>query len=311
MIGKIQRLNLREVWKHEGNFTTWLEENIDILNEVADLNLTAAEREKAAGAFSVDLVAEDDDGNLVVVENQMEKSDHDHLGKVITYLTAIDAKAAIWIVADPRPEHVTAITWLNESRLAAFYLLKLESIQIGESPAAPLLTLIVGPSEEGHEVGDTKKKLAERHVLRRKFWTTLLGRAKTKTKLHAGLSPTDYSWIGTGAGKGGLAYNYVITQHESKVELYIDRGKDSEEESKAIFDTLAKHSQEIEKVFGVPLSWERLEGKRACRIAKHITLGGYRDDETKWPEIQDAMIDAMVRLENALRPFVAKLKAGG
>jgi len=310
MIGKIQRRNLHEVWKHETDFTAWLEDNIDVLNEVVDLNLTGAEREKAAGVFSADLVAEDGDGNLVVIENQMEKSDHDHLGKVITYLTVIDAKAAIWIVGDPRPEHITAINWLNESRLSSFYLLKLEAIQIGESSPAPLLTLIVGPSEEGHEVGDTKKELAERHVLRRKFWTALLERAKTRTKLHAGLAPSVYSWISTGAGKSGLAYTYAMTQHGSKVELYIDRGKGCQEENKALFDDLKSDQAEIETAFGGPLSWERLDGKRACRIAKHFELGGYRDDESKWPALQDTMIDAMIRLEKALRPQIAKLKVG-
>ena len=310
MIGKIQRLDLRQVWKDEREFTKWLEENIDALNDEVGLNLSGAEREKAAGAFSVDLVAEDDDGNLVVIENQMEKSDHDHLGKLITYLTAIDAKAAIWIVAVPRSEHVTAINWLNESRLASFYLLKVEAIQIGPSPPAPLLTLIVGPSEGSQEVGDTKKQLAERHILRRKFWTSLLERAKAKTKLHAGVSPSVYGWIATGAGKGGLAYTYAITQHDSKVELFISRGKGSQEENKVIFDTLKEHQQEIEEPFGGPLAWERLDTKQACRIAKYFGLGGYRDEESKWPSIQDAMIDGMIRLEKGLHPQIAKLKVG-
>ena len=145
MIGKIQRLPLREVWKHEArDFTKWLQDNIDILNEVLDLSLSSAESERTAGDFSVDLVAEDESGNPVIIENQLEKSNHDHLGKLITYLVAIGAKTAIWIVANPRPEHVSAITWLNETSAADFYLLKVEAIQIGESQPAPLLTLIVG-----------------------------------------------------------------------------------------------------------------------------------------------------------------------
>ena len=116
MIGKIHRVGLREVWKHEAfDFTT----------------------------------------------NQLERSNHDHLGKLITYLTAIGAKVAIWIVADPRPEHVSAISWLNESSSASFYLLKVEAIKIGDSEPAPLLTLIVGPSEEARELGETKKGISE------------------------------------------------------------------------------------------------------------------------------------------------------
>jgi hypothetical protein len=253
MIGKIQRVPLREVWRHEAlEFTRWLQDNIDVLNDVLDLPLSNAEREHSAGDFNVDLVAEDEAGNPVIIENQLEKSNHDHLGKLLTYLVAIGAKTAIWIVADPRPEHVNTITWLNESSAAAFYLLKIEGIKIGDSPPAPLLTLIVGPSEETREVGVTKKELAERYSIRERFWAQLLEKAKEKTKLHATISPGQYGWVGTGAGRRGLGFNYSVRQHEAKVELYIDRGKDAEQENKAIFDTLAKSKESIEAAFGGP-----------------------------------------------------------
>ena len=210
-IGKLSRVPLREVWRHEAlDFTTWMQDNIDVLNEVIDLNLENVEREQSAGTFSVDLVAEDDSGNPVIIENQLEKSDHDHLGKLITYLTAIGASSAIWIVANPRPEHVNAISWLNEASSASFYLLKVEAIKIGESSPAPLLTLIVGPSAEGREVGEKKRELKERHIIRRRFWTELLEKAKSKTNLHANISPGKDSWIGAGSGKQGLGFNYVI-----------------------------------------------------------------------------------------------------
>jgi len=307
VIGKIERVPLREVWRHEAlDFTTWLEGNLDVLNDVLDITLSGAEREQSAGSFSVDLVAEDESGMPVIIENQFGKSDHDHLGKLITYLTAIDAKAAVWIVSDPRPEHVAAITWLNESATAAFYLVKLEAIRIAESAAAPLLTLIVGPSEEGREAGRTKKDLAERYAIRERFWTQLLVTASTKTRLHANISPSQQGWIATGAGKQGLRYDYVVRQNDADVELYIDRGKDTEAENKTIFDSLARSREAIEADFAEPLDWQRLEGKRACRIKKDVDLGGYRDEE-KWPQIHDAMIDAMIRLEKALKAHISRL----
>src|SRR5690348_6363389 len=132
MIGKLQRVTLRDVWKHEAlDFTRWLEEHIEELSEVVGLRLRNVEREKAAGSFSVDLVAEDERGDLVVIENQLEKSNHDHLGKVITYLTTMQAKTAIWIVSEARTEHINAVSWLNESTSASFYLLTLEAVRIG------------------------------------------------------------------------------------------------------------------------------------------------------------------------------------
>lgn len=308
IIGKLQRVSLREVWKHEAyDFTTWLQSNIDVLNDLLDLNLANPEREQSAGSFSVDLVAEDESGNPIVIENQLEKSDHDHLGKLLTYLAAFQAKTAIWIVADPRPEHVQAIAWLNESVAASFYLVKVEAVRIGESLPAPLLTLIVGPSQESREVGETKKEIAERFPLRYRFWTQLLETAKGRTKLHANTSPSQHNWLGTNAGVRGLGFNYSIRQHEATAELYIDRGKEAEDENKEIFDKLLSAQDTIESTFGGPLEWERLEGKRACRIRKTITTGGYRNQEEEWSAIHASMIDAMVRLEQAFKPHLNKL----
>jgi hypothetical protein len=306
MIGKLQRVSLREVWKDEArDFTPWLQGNIEVLNEVLDFTLTSVEREQTAGDFSVDMTAEDESGNIVIIESQLEKSDHDHLGKIITYLTAIGAKYAIWITSDPRPEHVAAINWLNESTAASFYLLKVEAIQIGDSLPAPLLTLIVGPSQEGKIAGVTKKDIAERDELRYRFWSGLLERAKGMMQLFTNISPGRYSYISAGAGRSGLSFLYNIRKHDAMIQFYIDRGK--VEENKGIFDRLDATKSTIVQDFGESLEWEHPEGKRAYGITKTITLGGYRDDEAKWPEIQDAMITAMIRLEKSLRPYIEDL----
>jgi hypothetical protein len=308
-IGKLERVALREVWVHEAyDFTQWLQQNIDVLNSALDLNLVNVDREQTAGSFSIDLVAEDEGGGTVIIENQLEKSNHDHLGKLITYLTGMGAKAAIWIVSDPRPEHIAAVTWLNESGSAAFYMVKIEAVRIGESPAAPLFTLIVGPSDETKDVGQTKKEIAERYGIRKRWWTMLIERSAKVNKLHAHITPGEYSWTGASSGIRGLNFNYVVTQDECAAELYIDRGKDATEENKAIFDQLFAHKHEINAAFGEPLSWERLEGKRACRIRHTQTGGGYRSPEDQWPILQDAIIKDMDRLEKALRPHLKQLK---
>jgi len=307
MIGKVDRVKLREVWKHEArDFTKWLEENIDVLNDITNLDLVSAEREKSAGKFSVDLVAEGADGGTVVIENQLEKSNHDHLGKLITYLTSIEAKIAIWIVSDPRPEHIRAISWLNESSSAAFYLIKVEAIQIGKSVPAPLFTLIVGPSEESKDIGQAKKEISERNKLRHKWWSKLLEYSNSKTKLFNNISPSEYSWIGKGSGMRGVTYNFMITKNESGVEIYIDRGKDADEENENIFNTLYKSKEKIETNLGSKLDWQRLEGKRACRIKIYVK-GGYRDSEEEWNAIHTKLVDIMIRFEKAFKPYIQKL----
>ena len=307
MIGKLQRVAIREVWKHEAlDFTTWLRDNIDILNDVLGFELSGAESEQSAGSFNVDIVAEDGNGNPVIVENQYGKTDHDHLGKILTYLTMLDAKTAIWIVEDPRPEHVKAFGWLNESTSGSFYLIKIEAVTIGDSPPAPLFTVIVEPSEEAREVGVIKKDIAERYFIRKDFWAGLLEKMKSKSKLFSNISPGQYNWIGTGSGIRGLGFNFAIRQHDGSVELYIDRGKDSKEDNEAIFDALFEDKVEIEEKFGGELVWEKLSSKRACRISKKIAIGGYRDED-KWPEQQDAMVNAMINFSKAFKPFLKKL----
>ena len=307
-IGKLQRVHLREVWRHEAyDFTQWLQENIDILNESLDLELVSAEREQAAGAFSIDIVAESSDGDTYVIENQLEKSNHDHLGKVITYLTSMKARGAIWIVSEPRQEHVNAMAWLNEASSADFYLVKVEAVRIGNSPAAPLLTLIVGPSAEAKEAGRAKQELAERYDIRKKWWSQLV--KLPGAQLHAHITPGTAAWIGASSGTRGLGYNYCLTQTSGGAELYIDRGKDCEEENEAIFDQLLQSKDQVQGAITFPLSWQRLDGRRACRLRIDLP-GGYRSPESEWPEIQQRMTDAMTQLEAALKPVLRGLQLG-
>ena len=310
MIGKIKKVALREIWKDEAkDFTTWLADNIDTLNEALESNFSVQETEKAVGSFSLDIIAEDSDGRFVIIENQLEKTDHDHLGKVLTYLTNLDAKTAIWITSNPREEHIKAINLLNEytPEDIAFYLVKVEAIRIGDSIPAPLFSVIAEPTEITKEVGREKKEYAERHHLRKEFWTELLEKAKKKTKLHANVSPAIYHWVGAGAGKSGIGYNYAITNTYGSAEIYLDRGKDFPLLNKERFDQLYKHKSQVEKIFGESLEWERLDKKRASRIIYRIQGVGLKDRE-RWTELEDKMIDAMVRLEAATKSFIKDLK---
>ncbi|GBC96746.1 hypothetical protein HRbin16_02555 [bacterium HR16] len=311
-VGRLQRVPLREIWAHEAqNFTTWLTKNLDILEEVTGLRLSPVEREKRAGAFFADILAEDENGNLVVIENQLGSTDHEHLGKLITYMSNLDVKTAIWIASAPRVEHEKAVNWLNEVSPAdtAFFLLKIEAVRIDDSPPAPLFTVIAGPSSEQREIGNARKEFAERHRLRWAFWEQLLDRVrKRELSLFERISPSTQHWISAGAGRSGIGYAFVIRMESAQVEIYIDTG--DEDENKRIFDTLRARKEAIEQAFGGELDWQRLEGKRACRIRYLIEGGGLQDKE-RWEQIQENMIDAMIRLENAFRRPIRELRMRG
>lgn len=309
MIGKIQRVPLREVWKHEAqDLTCWLEENIDVISEQIGITLTNVEREKEAGAFWVDLVAEDENGSMVIIENQLARSDHDHLGKVITYLVAMDAKTAIWITPDPRPEHIRAISWLNESTPASFYLFKLEAVRINDSIPAPLLIRIVGPTPEGRVIGERKMERAEREGEMYRFWSQFLDSSRGKLNLYARVMPGNQTFLNAGSGLGGVVYAFTPMKHAVNIDLYIDRGSGSHDWNLAVFRQLEASREEIERDFGGPLSWLELEGKQACKIRASVdTARGYRD-ESEWPAIFALMTETMIRFERAFAPKIRALK---
>jgi hypothetical protein len=308
-VSRVKQVPLREVWEHEAkDFTAWLAANIDYLNEQIGLDVTILKREAVVGDFAADLLGEDDNGP-VVIENQLERTDHDHLGKLLTYLAMIGAKTAIWITAEPREEHAEALEWLNASTPAdvSFYLIRVSAIRIDGSPAAPLFTLEVGPAEVVKASGEEKRELAERHHLRKQFWTEMLEYAGTQTDIFGNISPRFDHWIGIGGGKSGLAFNFTIFQDHAGCELYLDRGKGYDELNKQRFDELHSHKAEIETAYGGPLEWQRLDHRRASRIKIPDIEGGGLPERESWPKLHVAMVDAMVRLRNALKPFIDDL----
>lgn len=304
-IAKLEPVDVRQLWAHEGRgFSVWLADNLGTLAERLGLTLQNPVREKEVGRFSLDVLAETDGGVQVIIENQLDVTDHDHLGKVLTYLSNLEAKIAIWIAGEVREEHAEAIRWLNEFTPAdmAFYLVKLEAFRINGSAPAPHFSVVACPTETGRGVGQEKKELAEREVLRLQFWSQLLEQAKKNGILwHEQRSPSKDSWLSAGAGiRAGVALSYLIwSEKESGVELYIDTG--DKDENKKIFDGLRAKQQSIEHAFGASLSWERLDDKRASRLRYVMNDGGLTDAKDRWSEIQDKIIDAMDRLAKAVK----------
>lgn len=204
-------------------------------------------------------------------------------------------------------ELTTAVMWLNQHDLDV-KCVRLKPYQHEGRVFVDVQQIIPLPEAADYQVKIREKQRqdreerAERFDLRREFWTELLSRARGQTTLHANSSPGEYHWIGASAGRRGFLYSYVIRKHEGSVELYIDLG--DVEQNKAFFDSLLAKRDEIEASFGAPLTWQRLDNRRACRI-KHTIAGGYRDTPDIVTKVQDEMIASMVRLDKTLRPLIA------
>lgn len=307
-IGKIEIVPIRQAFGHEAaNFTVWMEQNIDALSERIGIKLTVLERERSVGSFSLDLFCEDENGDAVIIENQLERTDHDHLGKLLTYMINLEAKTAIWVATEVRPEHQRVIDWLNEATGAntSFYFVKVEAIRIGLSPYAPLFTVLSRPDEQTREIGEQKKELAERHGIRKEFWTQLLERSRYKTDLGSSRSPTHDHWLSLATGRSGINFNYLILKDGAAIDMYIDVG--DYERNKAIFDELFRNKEAIEAEFGDELEWRRLDDKRASRIVRVFKDQGSLRERENWDALQDTLIDAMIRFDSTLRKRIRKL----
>lgn len=215
----------------------------------------------------------------------------------------------VLVSANFSKELTTAVMWLNKRELD-IRCIRLTPYQDNGRVLVDVQQVIPLPEAAEYQIKirekeqKERKEKAERFPLFR-FWESLLALGERRTALHARMSPSERPYMGVGAGIGGVGFWYNLSQHGSRVELYIHRGDVTT--NKKIFEELLSHKDEIEGVFGEPLSWQRLDKKIASRIAYEMTLGGYKDDEATWQTIQTAMIDAMVRLEKALSPFIAGL----
>jgi len=202
-------------------------------------------------------------------------------------------------------ELTTAVLWLRD-RDIDIRCIRMRPYQDGQKHLIDVQQIIPLPEaqeyqvqlREKEQVG--RKKRAERYDVRLKFWEGLVSIARSHNTRHANIKPGSYHWLGASSGIRGLGFNYAIVKEYGIAELYIDRGEVGE--NKRIFDQLLSHRQEVEERFGSVLAWERLDGKRACRIKHMIETGGYRSPEAQWPTIQEEMVNAMIKLETALKP---------
>jgi hypothetical protein len=306
----LETVPLDQAFPNESHdLTPWLAENIDALGERLGLKLSIEQREKSVGDFRVDLLCQDGHGQQVIIENQVEETDHDHLGKLLTYLVNLEAKIAIWVTSDPRTEHQRVIEWLNEASPndTEFYLVKVEAIRTGEDTISPLFSVLAKPDKQTKEIGVVKKEWAERHLKRFEFWKSLLDRSKDKTSLFANIAPGKENWISTGAGKAGVTFTYGVFMDSGTAELYIAHDHETGQKNKVIFDALFKEKDAIEQEVSGALEWERLDDKLASRIIRRFTNGGLASPDS-WAALQDNMIEAMVRLNQALRRRLAKIE---
>jgi hypothetical protein len=187
----------------------------------------------------------------------------------------------------------------KSSEIQDIYARFMEGIKLLYSEAVPETKRSKSPVQ--------KKEPAERNKLLVQFWTQLLKKSKDKTKLHANIKAGGDNWISSGAGKSGMVWSYALSMERAKVELVVDRGPKKKSETDHIFNLIRMNKEDIEKQFGDQLIWDQVDNRQACYIRYYTSVGGLKDRD-KWDQIQNTLIDNMIRLEKSLIPYILKVK---
>lgn len=305
-LGKLEEVNIRDIWKHEQyDFSNWLskEENIELLGNEIGLTLTDISKEVFVGGFKCDLVAKDETSGIkVIIENQLEATNHDHLGKIITYASGLEADVIVWIVKEAREEHRSAIEWLNNNTVKdiSFFLIEIHAYKIGDSLTAPKFVIIEKPNDflkntkTTNNNGELTKAQAERLNFWNKFNEILIAKNKP---FNVRKATTDHWYnIALGTSEANISITLVNKINSIGIEIYID-------ENKELFDKLYKLSDEIEKDLGFKMDWQRLDDKKASRIIYYI-LGLDFNNHKNYNELIDEVIDKAVKIRTVFKKYI-------
>ena len=302
-LGKIKRItDIRSVWHHEEkDFSKWLaqDENLKQLSDAIGIDIVLEERESSVGNFSVDLYAlEEGTERRIIIENQLEDTNHAHLGKLITYASGKGAEVIIWVVKRARDEHRQAIEWLNQNTGVniGFFLVEIELWQIDDSAIAPKFNVVERPNDWAKQMKNVDS-LSETKQLQLHFWQQLSEFIKSNSSFSKEFSPRKAQpqhWYDLSVGSS--SYHIGLTVNTQKnllgAEIYIPDDKEK-------FAVLKKHAQEIENLIGEKVEWR--EATKATRI---ITLHSCDiSKEEQWDSAFNWLMNKAVEFKRVVKEF--------
>ena len=309
-LGKLKKVELRQAWNHEAHdFTQWLakEENLELLSEEIGIDIKLIQTEANVGKFNVDILAEEENtGRKIIIENQLESTNHDHLGKLITYSSGHDAEISIWIVKDVRDEHIRAIDWLNEHTddNVNFFLVKMELWQISDSPMAPKFQVISKPNDWAKAIKESLsmgREPTETKLLQLEFWNKFKEFAQNNnTKLRLkGTRPQHWYTVAIGSSIAHMSYTVNTREKQIGCEIYIPKEKN-------LFHELLKYKEEIEKALNLRIEWMELPSKNASRIK--VTYSANIEDTNNWESYFSWMKDTGEKFQSVFGKYIKQIK---
>jgi hypothetical protein len=315
-LGRLSRLSAKSVWLHEAqSFTPWLADNLDLLSEtlqIGELELKATEI--PAGEFRLDILAQDEDGNPVIIENQFGNTDHRHLGQLITYIASQrNDVTAIWIAETIRPDHRAAIDWLNGMTKEGFnfFAVEVEALKIGDSDPAPFFRVVSQPNDWARAVRDrvteaSTDEMADRHRVRLAYWASFAEYLRAHDPSFAIRRQNKDHWFEFSTGRAGVKISCTISTNKNRigVELYLHN-----DPLKSGIRWLADQRAEIEAIVGSPLEWQELPTKKASRIVLY-KYDADPSDGASYPVLHAWMLGKMQAFRAAFANRVQQIDFG-
>lgn len=313
-LGRLLKVELRDIWLSESSdFTPWLarEENLSILSETLGLELELEAQEKAVGPFRADILCKDIGTNAwVLIENQLERTDHSHLGQLLTYASGLEAVTIVWIAARFTEEHRSTLDWLNRitDETFLFFGVEVELWRIGDSPAAPRFNIVAKPNNWSKLVTQAARaidssELTETKSLQLAYWGALGSVLMSKGgALGKERKPQPQSWMAYSIGRTGFSVNASQSRPKRQVraELYISNAN-----AKPFFYLLRAQKSAIEAELGYTVDWEELPEGKDSRISTPLDDTD-PEDQADWPRQHEWLA---ARLNEFYRVFVNRVKA--
>ena len=314
-LGKLEPVNLRDIWESEtGDFTPWLadENNLKLLGDTIGVELELVAQEKSVGPFRADVLCKDTaDDSWVLIENQLEKTDHTHLGQILTYAAGLKAVTIVWIAERFADEHRATIDWLNEitGEHINFFGLEVEVWQIGDSSKAPKFNVIASPNEWTKGGGGTgrikQSELTDTKLLQLEYWKSFRNYLLDN---HSFVKPTKalpQHWMNFAIGRSNFYMYTFVDTVKDRIGLRLCL---SGNDAKAHFNLLKIEKEAIEADYGKNLIWDELPDKKTSYI------GIYFDENPKtkeeWQKQHEILRDAIERMHKTLSDRIKVLDAG-
>lgn len=320
-LGRLEPVQLREAWESEaGDFTPWLaeEENIQLLGDTIGIDLEVEAQEKSVGPFRADILCKDTaNDQWVLVENQLERTDHTHLGQLITYAAGLNTVTIVWISQRFTEEHRAALDWLNNvtSEEIRFFGLQVELWRIGDSAVAPKFNVISSPNDWSKSVSRGAKAAEDQGMtagqeLQVEFWTGLRNYVEEHGADFRPTKALPQHWMNISIGRTGFKLNAIAAlssslqsatdPHEIRAEFEL-----YDNYAKAYYAQIYPMKDDIEREMGQPLEWYNPEDRRTCRLFLRNGVDLYQRD--RWPEYFAWLHEKLNRLHQVLSPRVKPL----